>query len=398
MTDEPDRDFALLASDAALVAFCDGLASSRRIAVDTEFVGEQTYWPVLELVQLAGDDGRPGIVDVRSVRDLGPLRAVLGDPGREKILHAGAQDLPLLARVVGAAPEPVFDTQLAAAMVGLGAQPSYASLVDRLAGARVDKGQTVSDWSRRPLEARQLAYAADDVRHLHAVREALGARLASLGRTAWFEEEQARRVDAALRVHETPEEDFHRTVKDWSRLRGRELAVLRALALWREAEARDRDVPRKRVLPDPALVHLARRPPRSRKDLGRLPRNVPGHLVDRHADAIVSVAREAAALPREAWPVRPEGRAPDLPPGLPEVLAAVVRGVADDTGIAPPLLATSAELAALVAHRDDEAPPDLPVLRGWRRALVGETLLALLRGERVVRIADGRRLVVEARP
>ena len=390
-------DFLWIADDHALETVCAELAQSRSVAVDTEFVGEKTYWPVLELVQLAGDDARPAVIDVRAVRDFGPLQALLADPSREKIVHAGAQDLPLLARVVGAAPTPVFDTQIAAAMVGLGAQISYAALAERFAGARVDKSHTMSDWSRRPLESEQLAYAAQDVRHLHAIRAQLGGRLTELGREAWFAEEQALRTEAALRSDEPRDDDLYRIVKDWAKLRGVELAVLHALAKWREDEARARDLPRRRVLPDEALIHLARRPPRARADLSRLPRGVPARAVERHADDLVRVARDAAALPPDAWPQAPERRAPDAPPCLSEILAAVVRATADDAQIASTLLATSKEITALVAHRDDAEPPDLPVVRGWRRALVGETLLMLLRGERTIRIVDGHRLVVEPR-
>jgi len=387
--------FEYLDNPERLADFCARLASSRRIALDTEFVGENTFYPELELIQLAGDDGAIGIVDARTAGKMEPLGELMADSGREKILHSGSQDIPLLGRHLGAPPRPLFDTQLAAAMVGLGAQVSYAGLAEEFAGARLGKKHTVSDWSRRPLLPQQLAYAADDVRHLHAIRDGLAARLEKLGRMEWFEEEQERRITDAAEPEVIPDEEFHRTVKEWGKLRGRELAVLRELALWREAEAKRKNMPRRRVLPDQALVNLARMAPTRREEARDL-RHIPQGLLYRYIDDILPVIERANKLPRDQWPRRAESRTPDVPPGIVEVISAVVRTTAEQEQIAPALLATTSELTALVNNRRRLDDLDLPVLKGWRRELIGEKLIELLDGRLILRIHDGDRLAIES--
>ncbi|MBX3730096.1 MAG: ribonuclease D [Candidatus Sumerlaeia bacterium] len=394
--DGPAPDFEFIESKRALTGLCTRIAPEGPLAIDTEFVGERTFYPELELLQLRDAAGLTALIDVKAVGDGAALGKLLADESREKIFHSGSQDLPILERWLGKVPWPLFDTQLAAAMVGLGAQLSYASLVSECLGKKVDKGQTASDWSQRPLTAAQLEYAASDVAHLHDLRDHLHGLLERMGRLDWFAEEQRKRAEEATRRNDLPDDELFRQVKEWTKLSGRQLAVLRELTLWRESEAKRQNVPRKKIMPDNGLIALARSGPRTREDI-RGSRQIPQGPVHRHIDDILAVIERASQIPREQWPKKPPPEHADVPAGFVELLQSLVRTMAEQELIAPNLLATSSELTALVNNRHRLTDLDLPVLRGWRRELVGARLIALLEGDLALRIVDRRRLEFEAR-
>lgn len=391
--------YAFVDSDRALAAYCAAIAGDRLIAIDTEFVGEKTYYADLELVQIRGERGDIALVDVRGIDDPAPLAALLLDPTKEKILHSGTQDIQILHRWLGGAVEPVFDTQIAAAMAGDGAQMSYANLVARHCGATVAKDHTVSDWSHRPLSAAQLDYAAGDVVYLHELREKLLKELRALDREQWYRDEQASRVrDIVADMGEnTPDSELYTDVKEWGKLKGRQLATLQLLAAWRERKARTLNEPRRKLMPDQALVTLARLCPGSREEI-RSARQLPQGPANRFIDELLSVVAEAKKLPKEQWPKREHSQAPDIPAGVIEMMQALVRTVAEEQRIAATLLTTSSELNSLVANRRRINEEDYQVLRGWRRQFVGDKLLALLEGRIVLRIENKDRMVFEERP
>lgn len=391
-------EYAFIDTDKALGEFCRALAADALVAIDTEFVGEKTYWADLELVQIRGENGAVGLVDARGIRDPKPLADVLLDPAREKILHSGTQDIQILHRWLGGAIEPLFDTQIAAAMAGDGAQMSYANLVSRYCGATLAKDHTVSDWSRRPLSRAQLDYAAEDVVHLHELREKLLKTLQSLEREPWFRDEQQSRVREILAgcSEETPDDELYMEVKEWGKLKGRHLAILQRLAAWRERKARALNEPRRKLMPDQALITLARLAPSTREEI-RSARQLPQGPANRFIDDVLAVVAEAKKIPKEQWPKREATQYPDIPAGVVELLQALVRTVAEEERIAPTLLTTSAELNSLVNHRRRLDEAEFPVLQGWRRQLVGERLLALLDGRLVVRIEKQDRMVFEER-
>jgi len=383
--DTPERFHAFLAS-----------LPGGPVALDTEFIRENSYYAQLEIIQIAGADGRIAVVDARKTGSRAPLAALLEDPAREKIFHSASQDIEILHQFTGAAPVEVFDTQLAAAMTGHGLQTAYVNLVREIIGRRLPNTQTVSDWSRRPLTADQLLYAAQDVQYLHTLREAFLERLASLNRVAWFREEQAAQARDFAAPDPTPDEERYRGVRDWGRLHGQELAVLRELAAWREREARERDLPRQQVMPDAALIALSRaRPaaPQAAADLA----GVPARKVYQYSEPLFAALRRALALAPEAWPSRSAPARPDIPPGLVELCLALLRSVAEEARVAPSLVATTDEIHALVAHRARPEAARLPLLRGWRRELIGERLLELLQGRVRLSVRDSRRLVAEER-
>jgi len=364
-------------NDAALRRVCANLAAAPRFALDTEFVGERTYVPALELIQVATAD-EVALIDCRAVSSLEPFFAVLAAPGVEKVLHAGQQDLDLFHSLTGGAPAPILDTQVAAALGGYGAQVGYAQLVERLLGVTVDKSETLTDWSRRPLTKAQLAYAVDDVRYLLPACDALKARLVELGRWEWAVEE-CRRLERSVRSLPMEPEDAWLRVRGRGSLRARGLVVLRALAEWREEIAKTRNKPRASIVRDEALVEIARKAPTSVDGLRGL-RAVHSRDLERHAGDVV--ARIAAALetPKETWPQPPPPPTAAPSTGVVELLQAVLRLRAEDAGIAPTLLATNADLQLLVQRHAAGAAAELPIMQGWRHTIAGEALMALLEG------------------
>jgi len=388
------QKFEYIATDDELRAFVHRLAPSGPLALDTEFVGENTYTPVLELIQIADSEGRIGLIDIQTVRDFTPLKRIVRDPKRTKLFHSAKQDIFLLHRLLGTPPAPSFDTQVAAAMVGLGAQLSYVNLVRLLLGVHIKGAETVSDWSKRPLTDAQQVYAAQDVEFLHRLHETLQQRVEALGRTDWLREELERRVASTLEDDPTPDDERYRAVRDWMKLDGIQLAILRELAVWRESEARKRNVSRRLVLPDETLIALARRGPDSRGDLGDL-RRIPQGQLYRCLDDVLQVIRRAKKIPKDQWPQKRAPKRPDIPEGLVELFQAIVRSTADQESIAASLLTTREELTTLAIRRHEPHALDIPVLQGWRRTMIGEKLLELLDGRMHLRIEERNRVIID---
>jgi ribonuclease D len=365
---------AVLVTDStALDAAVAALEKAPRLALDTEFMRERTYYAQPCLIQVASDE-RCYLVDPLAGLGLEPLFDVLTDRSRLKILHAARQDLEVLLHADprgsrAARAGPVFDTQMAAALIGLAPQIGYAELVARRLGHSIDKGQTRTDWARRPLSAEQLAYAADDVRHLLELHAELGADLERLGRAAWLREDLAAIED--LSRYRIAPEDAWRRLKGLSRLAPRQRAIGRALAGWREQRAIASDRPRGWILSDEALIAIAINAPEDAAGLERV-RMLPPATARKHGDELLSIVRAAAPEGGDA-----DMRRPNKPDAAQTALASrlmqTVRDEATRLGITPELLATRRDIDALV-----NGSTDSPVLRGWRRDVVGERLRGLL--------------------
>jgi len=338
------------------------------IALDTEFVRERTYYPKLCLIQVAVA-GDVALIDTLAIADGGALAAPLADPGRPKLLHAARQDIEALLPLTGSPLAPVFDTQQAAALLGFPAQVGYADLVRQVLGIELAKGHARTDWSRRPLSSEQLAYAADDVRYLPALADALEERLEAAGRRAWLDEESTTLRELSLYRVE-PAEAWRR-LKGLERLDAAAFAVARALASWRERRAMDRDLPRGWVLPDAAIHEIAEARPQTREALSRLAA-VPRGAALRAADEILA-AVAAAGDETRARDVEDAARPGPEQLRLQKLLQKQLTALAGELGIQPEVLATRRELAALA-----RGSRDLMVLSGWRREIVGEPLLAAL--------------------
>ena len=363
------RDATLVTTQSALAAAVFRLESADRLAIDTEFMREKTYHAQLCLVQVASATDC-FLVDPLAGLDLEPLHAVLADRTKLKILHAARQDLEVLQSGSRPVPAPVFDTQVAAALTGLPPQVGYADLVARRLGHSIDKGQTRTDWSRRPLSPEQLAYAADDVHHLLALHADLAEALVALGRDEWLAEDAAELEDPAL--YRTEPADAWRRLKGLGRLAPSAQAVARALAEWRERRAIESDKPRGWILADDALYGIAAVSPRTPEALSEV-RTLPPATLRRRGDELVELVIAALARPADAIvaePVRPTAEEN----AKVSRLQAVVRETATELGVAPEILATRRDVEALVFPGRGESA----VLRGWRRGVVGERLLAAL--------------------
>ena len=376
-----------ITSPNALDEFCEQLRDSPRLALDTEFVGEESFVPKLELIQVATNN-TAAVIDFPAVQSGGSLDAfweIVCNPAIQKVVHAGRQDLDLFAVHAGQIPKPFFDTQIAAAMVGFGPQVAYANLVQRVHGTKLDKAHTFTNWSARPLSQDQLAYALEDVTFLLAIHDHLHTRLSKLGRLHWVDEEFSRLEGAVGDTRREPQERYQR-VRGWDTLKPKYAAVLRELAAWREGEAKRRNVPRGRVMRDEVLLQLARHPPRNIQEL-RAVRGLHGSEADRNGETILAAMQAALALPPSAWPEVPKERKPEPESaGLLELLQAVMKARATEEEIAPTLLATTADLQALVDAKTNRTALDLPLLKGWRRVLLGDTLLDVLDGKLVITI------------
>ena len=376
-----------ITSANALDEFCEALRDSPRLALDTEFVGEDSFVPKLELIQVATNNAA-AIIDFPAVQSAGSLDAfweIVCNPAIQKVVHAGRQDLDLFAVHAGQIPKPFFDTQIAAAMVGFGPQVAYANLVQRVHGKKLDKAHTFTNWSARPLSQDQLAYALEDVTFLLAIHDHLHARLSKLGRLHWVDEEFSRLEVAVGDTRRDPQERYQR-VRGWDTLKPKSAAVLRELAAWREGEAKRRNVPRGRVMRDEVLLQLARHPPRDIQEL-RAVRGLHGSEAERNGETILATMQAALALPPATWPEVPRDRKPEPESaGLLELLQAVMKARATEEEIAPTLLATTADLQALVDAKVTRATLDLPLLKGWRRVLLGDILLDMLDGKLAITI------------
>jgi ribonuclease D len=351
----------------ALTAYATSVAPVPALALDTEFMREKTYRADLCLLQLA-HEGSAVCVDPIALPDLAPLAPVLTSARCVKVMHAARQDLEVLLPAVGLV-RPVFDTQVAAGLAGFPAQIGYAELARRILGVELDKAHTRTDWSRRPLSAEQQEYALDDVRHLLALRASLLETLRERGRLAWLEEDLAGLANAdALRV---APEDAWKKVKGLPSLDPARQQLAQNLAAWRERRADERNRPRGWILDDVSLREIVVRLPRSREALAALP-EMQESVVRKCGEELLALVQEAGIA--EPPPPLPRRERPD-----PAVLATVKRlaeiaaAAATELGIGQEVLATRRELERLAGGRQD-----VSLLRGWRKSVIGEKLLAAL--------------------
>lgn len=360
------------------------LASAPVLAVDTEFMRERTYYARLCLVQIATADDVYVIDAIELGEDLRLLAPVLASPVGMKVFHAGSQDVDILLRATGAAPAPVFDTQIAATLAGFPTQVGYAQLVKEITGVVIDKADTFTDWSQRPLSDTQLAYAEADVRHLPGIYETLRERLAREGRLAWLADDFERLADPETYAID-PREQYLR-VKRASTLDRRGLAVLREVAAWRETEAQRSDIPKRWLISDESLVEIARRRPR---DVGQLRaiRGVNERLSNRLGSSLLAAVSRGAEVPEEEMPRLPKrARVPRDAQPIADLLSAVLRIRAREHDVAPSLLASRDELERFAAGEDEGHP----LMTGWRHVLVGAELKAILDGRVSLTVVNGR--------
>ncbi|HEY0316521.1 MAG TPA: ribonuclease D [Sphingomonas sp.] len=376
----------LVTDSQTLADLCARLAKSPYVAVDTEFMRENSYWPELCLIQIADANEAAAIDPKAPGLDMTPLLDLMvKNEDVLKVFHAGGQDLEIIHNLTGRTPFPLFDTQIAAMALGMGEQVGYSNLVESWTGVKLDKGARFTDWARRPLDKRQIDYAIGDVTHLVNIFPRLLEKLRRTGRGAWLDQEMERLGDPDNYVND-PELAWHR-VKVPSR-RPEVLGRLKALAAWREREAQGKDLPRGRIMKDETLADIASHPPREQKDLAKV-RGLSQSWAGNDIGARLMGALEASTdLPEEEMPPR-EDRKPGLGKDgalVADLLKLLLKIRAKETDVAPRLIARSDDLELLAAGRRD----GLPILEGWRYEQFGRDALDLVEGRMGFAVQNGK--------
>ena len=379
------RIHPLITKSDDLKALVDRLSQQSFVAVDTEFMRENTYWPDLCLIQVASSD-EAAAIDPKADIDLKPLLSLfVENEDVLKVFHAGGQDLEIIHHLTGKVPHPLFDTQVAAMALGHGEQIGYSNLIESLLGHSLDKGARFTDWSRRPLDKRQIDYAIADVAHLAAIFPRMVDRLKKSGRGAWLDEEMERLADPSTFAFEPKDA--------WKRLKlpSRNPAVLgrlKALAAWRETEARSKNLPRGRIVKDDTLSEIVLHPPKTQDDLGRVRGLSAGWRTNDIGARLIAAIGSAKPLEQGELPDR-EPRRPGLTKDgvlVSDLLKLLLKIRAKESGVAPRLIARSDELEALAAG----VRKGLNILDGWRYQEFGKDALDLVEGRLAFAIENGK--------
>jgi len=381
-------DFEAISTDSQFRELVDRLADQPFVAFDTEFVSEHTYRSQLCLLQVAAP-GVLAVVDTLAVREIEPFWRLLSEPGRKTIVHAGREEMGFILHGIGDRPADLFDVQVAAGLVDHDYPAGYAAIVRRFLGVQASKGETRTDWRKRPLSEAQLAYAVDDVRHLEVLWTKLENKLATLGRTGWMAEEMASWQDDV-------EESFVR--KRWRRVAGlsglsrREMAIARELWFWRDSVAAERDMPPKRVLRDDLLVEICKRKTADERQIAAV-RGMQRSDLRYIMKGLVTAVERGLDCSEEELPGSERHRTPPAQLAmLGQFMATAVAGVCRQMQLAPALVGTSSDMRDLLAWKLGYGDPDRrPLLAaGWRTEVVGDLVDDLLAGRASLRIGDIR--------
>ena len=360
-----------------LAAYCEAAKAQPYVTIDTEFLRERTYWSKLCLIQMAlPGNGEAVLIDPIEGEgmSLEPLYDLFRHEGTVKVFHAARQDLEIFFVEGHVFPKPLFDTQIAAMVCGFGEQVGYETLVKKIAKANLDKTSRFTDWSRRPLSEAQKDYALADVTHLRVIYEWLAAQLAKNGRADWVAEELAILTDPATYTID-PDEAWQRIKTGTTS--GRFLAIVKALARFRESYAQTQNVPRSRVMKDDALLELASTRPQTPEDLGRSRLLLREGRKPEIAEGILAAVKEGLEMRPEDMPRIDAGRDQmQVNPALADLLRVLLKAKSESLGVAPRLIASSADLDLIAA-----GARDVPALSGWRREAFGEDALRLCNGE-----------------
>ena len=371
-----------ISTDDQLAEFCTRASAFDAVAVDTEFLRERTYHPRLCLVQVATPD-ESVVIDPLAVKNLAPLAELFQDPETVKVFHACSQDMEVLLQALGILPAPIFDTQVAATFLGERLQVSYNGLVQTFCGVNLPKSESLTDWSRRPLTPKQIEYAVDDVRYLIRAYAAMRDRLEELGRLSWVIDEIKPLGDRSH--YEVDKREVYKRVKRVTSCTRRQLAIARELAAWRENRAERHNIPRKWVMSDEVLLALTKRAPRDVNDFRSI-RGTEQLSENDVAAALVAIERGARCPADKLPPANHARKAPSSDmESVTDLMYALVRLVAESSGVATAMIASRDDLADYIEH------PERSRLReGWRFELLGSRLDDLLSGNMGLTVKDGR--------
>jgi len=372
------HDYEYIDSDTGLAEFCAGLGETGYCAIDTEFIRESTYYPELALIQIAGAK-RLACVDPLAISDFAPLAGLLVKQDLLKVFHSSSQDLEILYQKFGAVPSPVFDTQLAAAVLGYNHQISYAELVQQVTGTTLDKKHTRANWLRRPLSEDELDYAMDDVRYLLAVYEELSRKLESTGRGSWIERDLRTMSDPEN--YQVDKAQLWRRLKGVSKLKGEKLQIASELCQWREELAQRQNRPRRWIAKDDALIEIARQKPGDFEALVQIP-ELNDKTARRHGDRLLQIIAHAAQVDPAQWPQHDRFKSLSKQQlALGDCLMALCRMIADQNQIALATLATRKDIDNLILNYKSSR-----LTQGWRFSMAGEQLLEFMHGQSTISV------------
>ena len=360
-------------TEEQLIPICKQFSHSEFLALDTEFVRQKTYYPVLALVQIC-DGQQIALIDPTTIKDLSALMALLYNEQITKVLHSARQDMEIFYCLNQAVPQALFDTQIAAALLGYGEQIGYAALVKRLLNVELDKSQTRTDWLKRPLTDKQLTYAADDVRHLAELYPMQKQMLENKNRLSWLQDDFS--ILSSKETYEPSPETIWRKIKGVNRLKNQKLAILRNLSAWRENLAIRQNRPRRRVMSDEVLMELAINPPEHAAELSQY-KGLNPQFLKYNGNSIMKQVQDGLNTAIENCPRLPDfKKLTQNEEALADCLMAVIHLSAHENHVSPQSLCTRKDVDALIRGKRD-----LAILNGWRNELVGKQLLKFLSGD-----------------
>jgi len=382
-------DILYIDDEASLASFCETIRHENVLALDTEFIREKTYYPQLCLLQVAAGE-HIACIDPLALPSLKPLLDLIYDTTKIKLFHAARQDLEIFFQLRNNIPTPVFDTQIAATLLGFSDQCGYAALISKMLNIQVDKDQTRTDWSQRPLNDKQIHYAANDVRYLLQVYPLIMDKLSSQNRTEWLVDDFTALTNEAL--YSIDPESSWRRVSGHNKLKPRQLVILQKLAAWRENTAIKRDRPRRWILADDILMSLAQQLPSNLAQLEKI-RGIKSGTIDNSGDAIIKIIAEGKNIPEEQWPhlVKRQRSTPQQD-ALVDVCLAYMKQLAFENDISPGILCNRKEMEQLIMGESN-----LNILQGWRKKLIGQPILNLLQGKHSLRIEDNKIIIQESK-
>ncbi len=356
-----------------LAAFCQKIADTTWMAVDPEFLREKTYYPQLCLIQVATEDNI-ACIDPLILEDLTPILDLIYSPNITVVFHAARQDLELFYLLRGSLPSPIFDTQIAATVLGYGEQIGYGNLVKQCLNVDLDKAHSRTDWTKRPLDPAQIEYATDDVRYLRDVYKLLTQQLEQKNRTYWLEDDFANLTK--LETYQADPDNIWRKIKGTGRLKDLQLAILQKLGAWREHRALKSNRPRRWILKDDVLIDLAKLSPDS-ADKFSLIRGLEARTIERHGKEFLDIIKQAKTLTKEQWPtVKKSQPLTTQQDAIVDALLALLRKTCAEQAISPVAVAVRKDIERLV-----KGETDIPILQGWRYEIVGQHLQAFINGK-----------------
>jgi len=382
------RDYSYIDSDEALARYCAALGEASYCAIDTEFIRESTYYAELALIQIGSGD-QFACIDPLAINDFKPFAELLVRPDLVKVFHSSSQNLEILYQKFAAVPAPVFDTQLAAAVLGYNHQISYADLVQQLCGVTLEKKHTRANWKRRPLSEDELDYAMDDVRYLLSVYEQLDEQLQASRRASWLERDLRDISDP--QKYQVDMDQLWKRLKGAQKLKGEKLQIASDLCRWREQQAQRRNRPRRWILKDETIIEMARHKPDSIESLSQI-RELGDKTIQRNGDQLLRIVAQAQSVDAELWPQPDKVESLNKHQlALGDCLMALCRVIAEQNQIALATLVTRKDIDSLILN-----PKSSRLTQGWRFTMAGEKLLEFIHGQSTIS-AEGDHLKLEPR-